>query len=88
MLIDYLTPIVYWPMIEASLGIVAACLPTLRPMFATWSVDSVLDRLRSGISLPSKRSSRSRSGYAMNQDNDANSESSAIGFKQRAHYTR
>ena len=27
------TPLVYWPMIESSLGIVGACLPMLRPLF-------------------------------------------------------
>ena len=28
-----LTPTVYWPMVESSLGIVGACLPLLRPLF-------------------------------------------------------
>lgn len=28
------TPLIYWPMIESSLGIVGACLPLLRPLFA------------------------------------------------------
>ncbi|KAL8925665.1 MAG: hypothetical protein Q9208_003348 [Pyrenodesmia sp. 3 TL-2023] len=28
------TPLVYWPMIESATGIVAACLPLLRPLFA------------------------------------------------------
>lgn len=30
---DFNTPIVYWPMVESSLGIVGACLPMLRPLF-------------------------------------------------------
>lgn len=29
---DYVTPGVYWPLIEAGLGIIAACLPLLRPV--------------------------------------------------------
>lgn len=29
-----LTPTVYWPMVESSLGIVGACLPLLRPLFS------------------------------------------------------
>lgn len=29
----FLTPIMYWPMIEAALGITAACLPTMRCLF-------------------------------------------------------
>lgn len=31
---DLQTPLVYWPMIESSVGIVGACLPLLRPLFA------------------------------------------------------
>lgn len=27
------TPLVYWPMVESSMGIIGACLPTLRPLF-------------------------------------------------------
>lgn len=33
-LADINTPIVYWPMVESSFGIVGACLPTFRPLFA------------------------------------------------------
>lgn len=29
----FLTPIMYWPMIEAALGITAACLPRMRSLF-------------------------------------------------------
>jgi hypothetical protein len=32
LLTDFLAPIIYWPVIEASLGIVAACLSLLRPI--------------------------------------------------------
>ena len=28
------TPMVYWPMVESSLGIIGACLPLMRPLFA------------------------------------------------------
>lgn len=31
---DMNTPMVYWAMIESSLGIVGACLPMFRPLFA------------------------------------------------------
>ena len=31
--VDLLTPTMYWPMVEASLGIVGACLPLMRPIF-------------------------------------------------------
>ena len=30
---DINSPIVYWPMIESSMGIMGACLPMLRPLF-------------------------------------------------------
>ena len=30
--IDMLSPTLYWPMIESSLGIVGACLPLMRPV--------------------------------------------------------
>ncbi|MCJ1246595.1 hypothetical protein MMC30_003804 [Trapelia coarctata] len=85
----YLTPIVYWPMIEASLGITAACLPTLRPLVSGISLASILDSIRSRTSLLSsaRRGSRDRSGYVENESTDANSTNSAIGFKQRAFYT-
>ena len=28
------TPTIYWPMIEAALGVIGACLPLLRPLFS------------------------------------------------------
>ncbi|CAD6573399.1 MAG: hypothetical protein ASARMPREDX12_006011 [Alectoria sarmentosa] len=34
------TPIVYWAMVESSLGIVGACLPMLRPLFVRASTSS------------------------------------------------
>jgi hypothetical protein len=40
-------------MLEVSFGIVASCLPTLRALFQTSSVDSVLRSMRSKVSLGS-----------------------------------
>lgn len=34
--VDFLSPITYWPLIEASLQIVAACLTMLRPLAQDW----------------------------------------------------
>ncbi|KAL8683460.1 MAG: hypothetical protein Q9186_000615 [Xanthomendoza sp. 1 TL-2023] len=31
---DIQTPLVYWPMVESALGIIGACLPLMRPLFA------------------------------------------------------
>jgi hypothetical protein len=56
----FLTPIIYWPLIEASLGIVAACLPLLRP---------VLLPVKSAI-LRSKRSLRTLIGSSEKSKTD------------------
>ncbi|KAL9130162.1 MAG: hypothetical protein Q9175_007099 [Cornicularia normoerica] len=51
-----LTPTVYWPMVESSLGIVGTCLPLLRPIFTDTPVKSIFSSLRAMISLSSHRS--------------------------------
>lgn len=43
-------------MLEASIGIISACLITLRPAFRGWSAESVLRSVRSALSLHSIRS--------------------------------
>lgn len=43
-------------MLEASIGIISACLITLRPAFRGWSAESVLRSVRSALSLHSFRS--------------------------------
>ncbi|EHL03031.1 hypothetical protein M7I_1005 [Glarea lozoyensis 74030] len=53
----YLTPIVYWPMISASVGIIAACLPTLRPLFKGWSVELFIANMKSTFTLRSTTAS-------------------------------
>lgn len=59
--LDLLTPIAYWPVVEASLQIVTACLPMLRHVFQ--------DALRGAIAFTSLNSiKQSRSGYI--KDND------------------
>ena len=45
--IDMLTPTLYWPMIESSLGIVGACLPLMRPILQKISPHDVFRSLRS-----------------------------------------
>ncbi|KAK4692115.1 hypothetical protein P7C71_g5025, partial [Lecanoromycetidae sp. Uapishka_2] len=52
-----LTPIVYWPMVESSLGIVGACLPSMRPVVTDGFVGSLWTMLSS-----SSIWERSRSG--------------------------
>ena len=48
-----IVPTLYWSIIEASLNIVAACLPKLGPLVAGFSVESAVRSVRSAISLRS-----------------------------------
>lgn len=41
------TPMVYWPMVESSIGIVGACLPLLRPLFVGASSSGFMRSLKS-----------------------------------------
>ena len=54
--LDLLTPTVYWPMVESSLGVVGACLPLLRPIFTDTPARSIFWSLRTMLSLSSFRS--------------------------------
>ena len=83
---DLLLPTLYWSIIEASLNIVAACLPTLGPLLAKFSLESVVRSVRSAISLHSirsrgssntKHSSSSRTAKSKNTELDTGSMSSA-----------
>ena len=47
-----------WTSIEPTLGVIGACLPTLRPYFIGVSPESVIRSIRSQISLHSLRSSK------------------------------
>ena len=46
-------PTIYWSLVEASMAIVSATLPTLRPLFRGFSPESILGSIRSRISLQS-----------------------------------
>lgn len=48
-----------WTSIEPTLGVIGACLPTLRPLFSGISPESVIRSIRSQISLHSLRSPKS-----------------------------
>ena len=51
-------------MIEAGLAIIAACLPTLRSLVGKVSLDSIVNSVRSALSLHSLPSQRSRRSAA------------------------
>lgn len=59
-----ITGMMGWLMLEAYLGIVAACLPSIRFLFKGFSPESVINSIRSALSLHSLRSNHSR----MNDD--------------------
>jgi hypothetical protein len=59
-LIDTITGTLYWSMVEVGVGLLAACLPTLRFLFRGMSPESVVNSIRSVFSLQSLRSAHSR----------------------------
>ncbi|TRX87975.1 hypothetical protein FHL15_011116 [Xylaria flabelliformis] len=54
------TNVLVWAYVEVGVGIVAACLPTLGPIFDNHSIDSVVASVRSRVSLASLGSKGSR----------------------------
>ncbi|KAL8943868.1 MAG: hypothetical protein Q9211_000807 [Gyalolechia sp. 1 TL-2023] len=53
---DLQTPLVYWPMVESSVGIIGACLPLLRPLFAGATSHGFMRDLHS-VDMPSSEGS-------------------------------
>ena len=56
--LDIMTPTVYWPMVESSLGIVGASLPLLRPVLVELVEGKTFNSIRSLISNASLRTLR------------------------------
>ena len=54
-----LTPTIYWPMIESSLGIVGACLPLMRPIIQKMSPQDVFRSFRRVFEFSASRSNAS-----------------------------
>ncbi|OCL14661.1 hypothetical protein AOQ84DRAFT_15099 [Glonium stellatum] len=61
-----ITALLFWCMVEVALGLLAACLPTLKSLVQIQSVDSMIHSVRSKLSLRSSRSSQS--GDSSNHD--------------------
>jgi len=55
-----ITGMMSWLQLEAFLGILAACLPTIRFLFRGLSPESVVNSIRSALSLHSLHSGHSR----------------------------
>ena len=64
----------FWGFLETGVAIVAACLPMLRPLFKSWSLESAIRSIRSAISLRSM-SSRGRSSFNSRRRTTQRSES-------------
>jgi hypothetical protein len=69
--------LLFWGMVELGVGMIAICLPILRPLFAGWSVEKIVQSVRSAISLRSlgshqgsHGSSRRSQGHTTNQNAD------------------
>lgn len=71
-----ITNILIWGQVEASIAVVAACLPTLRPLFHGKSPESLIGSIRSMLSLNS--TGRWRLGDRKASDNDAFASSDGV----------
>lgn len=71
-------------MVELGVGIIAICLPTLRPLFRGWSPESIICSIRSALSLRSFHSGGSSAkrsaGRSAKDAQNLGSESSMIGI--------
>lgn len=82
-------PTIYWSLVEASLAVVSASLPTIRPLFHGMSPESVIRSIRSRISLHSfhsggsKVSKGSKGSKYVKPTEDQGSTSSQIAFRDQ-----
>lgn len=56
------TNVMLWGYVEAGVGIIAACLPTLRPLLNSRMPESIVNSVRSKLSLNSIRSNNNSKG--------------------------
>ena len=72
-------------MVELGVGMIAICLPTLRPLFHGWSPESIISSIRSALSLRSLHSGGSRArrsaGRSAKDEQQLGSESSIVGIR-------
>lgn len=73
--------LLFWGMMEMGVGMIAVCLPTLRPFFRNWSLESIVRSFRS-ISLRSIESSRKSCADANENVVRSDSETAIIGPQQ------
>lgn len=68
----------YWTMVETSLSLIAACLPTLRVLITIKSVDSMIRSVRSAVSIHSLRSHHSQGTKRSGDSQGSYSEASYV----------
>jgi hypothetical protein len=69
------TLLFYYTVPENCLAVVAACLPTLRPLFQGFSPESIIGSIRSAISLHSRNSAETTNDNSSKPNSD-----STVGF--------
>lgn len=76
--------LLFWGMLELGVGMIAICLPTIRPLFGAWSPESILRSIRSALSLRSIHSggssARRSTGPSTRGVQHLGSESSIVGI--------
>ncbi|KAI1862665.1 hypothetical protein JX265_006964 [Neoarthrinium moseri] len=50
------SPSVYWLIVEANVGVISACLPTVQPLFPALKLDNIMSSMRKTLSWRSKSS--------------------------------
>ena len=74
--------LLFWAMMEMGVAMIAVCLPTLRPLFRNWSLESIIRSVRSVVSLRSMGSSRRSPPTAQEAAARSESETAIAGPQQ------
>lgn len=85
-----MTPTLYWPLIESSLGIVGACLPLMRPLFTGAASKGFVRKLRFPTLTyhdPKASKGSGTTAVASSEKSDKHSSTGSHGEKQK-HFSR
>lgn len=67
------TNAIVWTFVEVGVGVIAACLPTLKPIIDRRTPESIVNSVRSKLSLASDRSTKSRTTGSKPSSHDPDS---------------
>lgn len=81
-LLGVVSILLFWAMMEMGVAMIAVCLPTLRPLFRNWSLESIIRSVRSAVSLRSMGSSRRSPPTAQEAATRSESETAIAGPQQ------